>query len=353
MMTFPSVASPCLSGLLYRAAATLNSCVVSADTLQSILDDNAISLETRLPIRGLEKSITSLADFASGALFSALGASILAAYDAVQSESNLSDTRLNLIAAAKYKDYTVQAVFDILVCETLLKRHTNLPSVSYADVAADWRDRLDPVDSALLQPLLVESMQNFLSASKLLLPASHGVVTRASQTVASKEESSVYDASHGVFANMAPRFSILPLALPTSTMKTRPAKSTGSNQDAFKKDSSSNSQQTFAISKALGDLTSNIGDLGSNFGTQFGALGDNLNTFGGTLGDLTRQNLGTLSEMGASIVGSSIGNFGSSLASLGAISITGASNNTAGNSSTTKEPIAEERNYSEITSAAF
>lgn len=305
VISYPSTTSVSLSCLFYKAVSALNTSVVSADTLRPIPDDFISNFHDKPETAFIPSTsgsrhppVLSLTAFASNALFSAFGVAVLSAYDQLQTETNKASERLTVLAASKYKEYTVQVVFDILVSETLLKKFTNLPTVAYADVSADWKDRLDPVDYALMAPLLVESMNEYILKSKFLLPGLNSTVklTTTPYTVV-KDDSNKYDSTDGVFGRTAPRFTLLPLALHTTAPKSRQIQKDGSkDRDASKDEKSVGIINPFEISKAFGDLKTNIGGLTNNFGSNLG-----------TLGNLS-DNIFRAGEISASI-GTSIGSF--------------------------------------------
>lgn len=268
VMCYPTRTSGSLSRLFFKAVAALNTSVVSADTLHRLPND--ISSEDK----GLR--IVSLTDHASGAIFTALGVAVLSVYDAIQVETNRSSERLAVAVASKYKEYSIQAIYDILVSETLLKKFTNLPTVAYADVAADWKERLDPVDEALIAPILQESAQEYIARSKFLLPgSSSGPISTSAPKDDGRSE------MQGIFGETATRFALLPLAFSTTVPKgLRSAKKKDEKPDpAPTKGSEKTEMNPFIIGKAFEDLTSNLGNL-SEFGVNIGSsmIGNFLST---------------------------------------------------------------------------
>ena len=156
---------------------------------------------------------------------------MLSVYDSLQSETNKSSERLAPLGAARYKDYSIQAVYDVLVSETLLKRFTDLPTVAYADVSADWKERLDPVDEALLAPLMAEAAREYIARSKFLLPGSSMTVTLGGASGGEDGGAAAPAASDGVFGAPAPRLNLLPLALNTTTARgLRPTAATSKDE---------------------------------------------------------------------------------------------------------------------------
>ena len=268
VMCYPTRTSSSLSRLFFKAVAALNTSVVSADTLHRLPND------TSSDDKALR--IVSLTDHASNAIFTALGIAVLSVYDSIQIETNRSSERLAVAVALKYKDYSVQAIYDILVSETLLKKFTNLPTVAYADVAADWKERLDPVDEALIAPLLLESAQEYIARSKFLLPGSSSGSISFSTT---QDESN--SEVQGSFGETVSRFTLLPLAFSTTVPKgLRSSRKKEEKPDsAPAKGSEKTEMNPFIIGKAFEDLTSNLGNL-SEFGVNIGSsvIGNFLST---------------------------------------------------------------------------
>lgn len=259
VMYFPTSTSGSLSRLFFKAVAALNTSVVSADTLHRL--PGGPSPDNKTP------KIVSLTDHASNALFTALGIAVLSAYDAIQMETNKASERLTVAVASRYKDYSIQAIYDILVSETLLKKFTNLPTVAYADVAADWKERLDPVDEALIAPLLVDSAHDYIARSKFLLPGSSSGLNAVS---AQKDERS--SLMEGVFCETIPRFALLPLAFSTTVPKglRQTMKKEDKSDLVAAKGSEKTEMNSFVIGKAFEDLTNNLGNL-SEFGVNMGS----------------------------------------------------------------------------------
>ena len=268
VMCYPTRTSSSLSRLFFKAVAALNTGVVSADTLHRLPNDPFVDE------KGLR--INSLTDHASSAIFTALGVAVLSVYDSIQMETNRSSERLTVAVASKYKDYSIQAIYDILVSETLLKKFTNLPTVAYADVAADWKERLDPVDEALIAPILLESAQEYIARSKFLLPGSSSGPISVSVPKDDTRSEMV-----GIFGETAARFALLPLAFSTTAPKgLRASKKKDEKSDsAPAKGSEKTEMNPFIIGKAFEDLTSNLGNL-SEFGVNIGStmIGNFLST---------------------------------------------------------------------------
>ena len=222
-VALPTSICTSLAAFLFSFSHAAACSLLSVDTVQQLPPPDLFPTPLTLENGDDEivESVNRIAHYASTTLFStALSAAVdtyttLLKQASSSSEKNLSE-----------EDVAIQAVFDLMACESLGGRCGLQESRTLRDCMAGWKARLDPINAEIMIPLLVAASDQFAIKNHLLLPGvkqPKGVLLSVPNVSTSSSSSSSLAAINsnasaviGLFpTTAASRFSLLPLPMST------------------------------------------------------------------------------------------------------------------------------------------
>jgi hypothetical protein len=168
-VSIPTLACTSLSAFLFTLSHSIACSLLSVDTVQQ-LPPVDIFPPSPLPKesygdREMEKDpVNRIALHASTVLYSIALTTIANTYSTLLRDSGSSSSQPG------DEDVALQALFDLMVCDSLADRCGLAVPKTLRICMAGWRARLDPINAEILVPLLVTASEQFSSKSHLLLP---------------------------------------------------------------------------------------------------------------------------------------------------------------------------------------
>jgi len=216
-LLMPSSVSSSVASFLFRANQLVSTATLSIDTIQELPPlGEAVS----------DGAIAKLASFAAENVNGLVARSIATAYTNLLRDIVASaGSSVHGSTASWIEDCSMQAVFDLLFCESVIERCGVPIPRPLSTCLAGWKGKMDPINAELLAPLLAEGVKIFSSKTHLLFPGrtappkakapggSTAITTGLSAGTSDASSASVFFAPHR--AGEVSRFGLLPMPIST------------------------------------------------------------------------------------------------------------------------------------------